>query len=421
MQDSDALDLDILTLVYGGDAMGRLPDGRAVFIPYALPGERVRARLVEQKKGYARARLVEVIKPSSDRVEPRCANFAACGGCHYMHMTYAAQLRHKTAILRDQLQRIAGLGNPPVEGMIASPKEWHYRNTVQLHLTREGRPGFQEPGSHVVVPIEACPLCEPTIDEIWPTIDFADPDQGTVPGLERIQLRAGADDEILMVIESNDPVPPEFSVDLPINVVFTGPGGLEENAPLVLSGEDFLVMEALSRPFRVSAGSFFQVNTGQAENMLRYLLEKLPLSPESLFLEIYAGVGLFSAFIAPKVARLVAVESAPSAIDDFADNLDEFDNVELYDGLAEEILPGLELKPDVVLVDPPRAGLAIPALDALLRMNAPFLTYVSCDPSTLARDAKRLLAAGYKLQSVQPFDMFPQTYHIESISFFVKE
>ncbi|RPJ52183.1 MAG: class I SAM-dependent RNA methyltransferase, partial [Chloroflexi bacterium] len=244
MPDPETLDIDILSLVYGGDAMGRLPDGRAVFVPYALPGERVRIRLVEQKKGFARARLVKVLQPAPERIEPRCENFAACGGCHYMHIAYAAQLRYKTAILSDQLQRIAGLEDPPVQPMAASPKEWQYRNTVQFHLDRDGKPGYQEPGSHVVVPIQACPLCEPAIDEIWPNLDFSDPEQGPVPGLERIQLRAGADEEILVVIKSNDPTPPEFSVDLPISAVFVGPGGFEENEPLVLAGEDSLVMEA---------------------------------------------------------------------------------------------------------------------------------------------------------------------------------
>ncbi len=421
MSNQETFDIDILTLLYGGDALGRLPDGRAVFVPYAIPGERVRVRLTEQKKSFARGALVEVLTASSERVEPHCANFAACGGCHYQHIGYEAQLRYKTAILRDQLMRIAGFEAPPVEAMQPSPKEWHYRNTVQFHLSPQGKPGFQEPGSHVVAPAEQCLLCEPAIDEIWPRLDFSDPEQGVVPGLERIQLRAGAEDDLLMVMESNDPVPPEFSVDLPISAVFVGPGGFEENAPLVLAGEDFLIMEALGRAFRVSAGSFFQVNTGQAENMVRYLLDRLPLPANAFLLELYAGVGLFSAFLAPKVARLVAVESAASAVDDFTVNLDEFDHIELYEGLAEEILPALDLHPDAVLVDPPRAGLALPALDALVAMGAPVLAYVSCDPATLARDAKRLLASGYTLESVQPFDMFPQTYHIESISIFTRK
>ncbi len=393
--------------------MGRLPDGRAVFIPGAIPGERVLVRLVEQKRSYARAVVVEILLPSSDRVAPACSQPGSCGGCHYMHMTYPAQLQAKAAVLRDQLQRIAGIPSPVIDPIVPSPLEWHYRNTVQFHLTPEGRVGFQEQGTHQVVPIDGCMLCEPAIEEILPALDF----EGST-GLERIEVRAGADDDILLVLQSSDPVPPEFSVDLPLSAVFVGPGGFEENQPLVLAGDDYLVMEVAGRAFRVSAGSFFQVNTRQAENMLGYLLERLPLVAGADVLEVYAGVGLFSAFLAPRVARLTAVESAPTAIDDFAANLDEFDNIELYDGLAEEILPALDRHPDLVLVDPPRAGLALPALDAIVRMAPATLAYISCDPSTLARDAKRLLAAGYALESVRPFDMFPQTYHIESISVF---
>ncbi len=405
---------DLLALVYGGDAMGRLPDGRAVFVPCGLPGERVRLRLVEQKRGFARAELLEVLSPSPERILPGCPA-ANCGGCHYMHMTYPAQLAAKTAILRDQLQRIAGLVEPPVAPIVPSPQQWNYRNAVQFHLAPDGRLGFQEPGSHRVVPVEDCRLCHPAIAEILPTVDFA-----ADAGIERVQVRVGMEDEILVVLESNDPVPPELSIDLPVSVVFAGPGGLAENAPLVMAGDDHLLVEALGRPFRVSAGSFFQVNTPQAENMLGYLLDHLPLEPQALLLEVYAGVGLFSAFLAPRVGQLAAVESAPAAVDDFAANLDALDNVALYAGPAEEILPALDLRPDIILVDPPRVGLALPALDALLAMEAPFLAYISCDPATLARDAKRLLAGGYRLQSVQPFDMFPQTYHIESISFFTR-
>jgi 23S rRNA (uracil1939-C5)-methyltransferase len=162
------------------------------------------------------------------------------------------------------------------------------------------------------------------------------------------------------------------------------------------------------------------VNTAQAENMARSLPDALPLDRSARLLEVYAGVGLFSALLAPRAGELHAVESAPSAVNDFAANLDEFDNVSLYEGLAEEVLPALDLRPDAILVDPPRAGLALPALDAILRMDAPRLVYISCDPATLARDAKRLLAAGYRLTRSQPFDMFPQTYHIESVNIFEK-
>jgi 23S rRNA (uracil1939-C5)-methyltransferase len=406
-------EVELTNHAYGGDSMGRLTDGRAVFVPGTLPGERVRIRLVEQKRSFARGALVEILRASPDRIKGSCPNQSACGGCHYLHMTYAAQLQAKTTVLRDQLVRIGGIASPMVEQIIPSPQEWHYRNIVQLHMDPLGRLGFQEQGSHTVTPLDGCLLCEPAIEAILPALDFQ-----TTGGLARLQIRAGAEEEILLVLESNDPVPPELSIDLPVSVVFIGPGGFDENEPLVLAGDDHLIMQAGGRDFRVSAGSFFQVNTVQAENMLPYLLQHLPLTSQADVLEVYAGVGLFSAFLAPRVRRLAAVESAPSSIDDFAANLDEFDNVELYDGLAEEILPALDYRPDLVLVDPPRAGLAIPALDALLRMRPGWIAYVSCDPSTLARDAKRLIGAGYALERVQPFDMFPQTYHIESISFF---
>ncbi len=255
MSNEETYEIDLLTHAYGGDAMGRLPDGRAVFVPGGLPGERARIRLVEQKRSFARGALVEVLRPSPDRVIPPCPHAAACGGCHYQHMSYPAQLQAKTSILRDQLQRIAGIAAPPVEPMIPSPREWHYRNTMQFHLDPQGRLGFQEPGTHTVIPAEDCMLCEPAIAEILPALDF----EGS-SGLERVHVRAGAGDEILLILESNDPVPPEFSVELPLSAVFVGPGGFEENEPLVLAGDDHLVMEAAGRAFCVSAGSFFQVN-----------------------------------------------------------------------------------------------------------------------------------------------------------------
>lgn len=413
--DPALVEVEFQTLVYGGDALARLPDGRAVFVPSGLPGERARVRLTEQKKNFARGVLVDLLLASPDRVDP--PDTANCGGCHYAHMAYPAQLRAKTAILRDQLQRIAGVAEPPVAPMLASPNEWHYRNTVQFHLTPRGELGFQEPGTRSTRPVGDCLLCEPSIQAVLPQLDFSGLLVDGVlpkPGLERVQVRAGADD-LLLVLESSDPAAPSFSVDFPISAVFIGPNGFDESGPMALAGSDALVMEALGRAYRVSAGSFFQINTAQAENMTRYLLENLPLTPQTNLLEVYAGVGLFSAFLAPRVGQLTAVESVPSAVDDFAANLDEFDNVALYAGLAEEVLPALELKPDVVLVDPPRAGLALPALDALVKMDAPFLAYISCDPATLARDVKRLLAAGYSLRSAQPFDMFPQTYHIETV------
>jgi 23S rRNA (uracil1939-C5)-methyltransferase len=184
-----------------------------------------------------------------------------------------------------------------------------------------------------------------------------------------------------------------------------------------MAGSEAVFIAVSGRSFRVSAGSFFQVNTAMAEKMVEHLLQNLSLQTDMTVLDAYCGVGLFSAFLAPRVGQLVGVESSPSAADDFVENLDEFENVTLYEAAAEDVLPVLDLQPDIILVDPPRSGLEPRALDGLLALNPRVLVYISCDPATLGRDAKRLVSAGYSLLKITPFDLFPQTYHIESISF----
>ncbi len=403
----ELVEVELLRPTFGGSSMGRLADGRAVFVPYGLPGELVRVALVEQKRGFARARLVEVLRPAPERLQPRCRHFGVCGGCHYQHLSYAHQLQVKAEVLREQLERIGGLSDPPLEAIQPSPQEWHYRNTVQFHLDAQGRLGYEESGSNRVVAIEECYLPQPPLDELWRQLEF---EAGL--GIERIGLRVGADEEVLLTLEGQPLELPALEVDLPISAVHLSPAG-----SIVLAGEDWLPMEVNGRLFRVSAGSFFQVNTAQAGAMVRYLQEILPLDKDTTLLDVYCGVGLFSAFLAERVGRCVGVEVSPSACDDYAVNLDSFDNVSLYIGAAEEVLPGLQLSGKVAAVlDPPRAGVDRRALDALVALQPEWIAYVSCDPATLARDLKRLVAQGYRLERIKPFDLFPQTYHIESIS-----
>jgi len=404
-------EIDLLSPAYGGTCLGRLPDGRAVFVPLGLPGERVRVRLVEARRTFARAELLEVLHPSAQRISPRCPHFGECGGCHYQHMDYATQCALKEAILREQLQRLAGIPEPPLRPLVPSPSAWNYRNTVQFHLDGQGRLGYHRPDSHEVVAIRECHLPEPVLNQVWPQLDLE-----PIPGLERVELRVGSGEEVLLILESRDPQAPEFSVDFPLSAVHLSPAGT-----IVLAGEDYLVMEVLGRPFKVSAPSFFQVNTAQAAAMVQNLLEHLPLTSQTTLLDVYCGVGLFTAFLAPRVGRCLGVEVSPSACEDFAVNLDEFDHVALYQGAAEEVLPWLDVRPEVVVVDPPRAGMAPAALEALIRLEPTCIAYVSCDPATLARDLRRLMEAGYTLRHVTPFDLFPQTYHIESISLLVRE
>lgn len=416
---SEICEITLTTLTYGGEAMGRLADGRAVFVPFGLPGETVRARVVFQRKNFARAELLEVLTPSPERITPRCRHFGECGGCHYQMLPYPAQLRAKEAILRDQLTRIGKIQAPPVLPIVGAPAEWQYRNHVQFHLDKTGKPGFISAlgaatgSTEAVVPISECFLPEAALDAVWPTLEFE-------PGapIQRVALRSGVNEDLMIILEADETEIPELEIEADISVVHQ-----VEDETLILAGNDYLVCEVLGRPFKVSAASFFQVNTAMAGKMVEHLLANLPIRPTSTLLDVYCGAGLFSAFLAPKVARVIGIESAPSSCADFETNLDEFENVELYEGLAEEVLPGLQALDGaqaerLMIVDPPRAGLEKTALDAILALQPSTLAYVSCDPATLARDAARLIAGGYRLKQVTPFDLFPQTYHLESISIF---
>jgi 23S rRNA (uracil1939-C5)-methyltransferase len=407
---TDLLTVKLEKLTYGGDALGRLSDGRAVFVPFALPGETVRIRSVDEKRGHVRAELVEVLEPSPERISPKCLHFGVCGGCHYQNLPYQSQLAVKTEILQQQLRRIGKIEDPPMNQIVPSATEWNYRNHVQFHLTRDGKLGYVDAHSRSVIPIRECHLPELSLNVLWPRLEF---DPGL--GLERVSLRVGMEEETMLVLESDSPNPPELELKADLSVVH-----LTSNDGIVMAGDDHVTMRLNDRLFHVSAASFFQVNTELAGKMVSHLLVHLPVSPATTLLDVCCGVGLFSAFFAPRVGRLIGIESSQSACEDFAINLDEFDNVELYEAPAEDVLPVLDVKPDIVIVDPPRLGLEKRALDALLTFSPVKIAYVSCDPSTLARDAACLVAGGCRLVQVTPFDLFPQTYHIESISIFEK-
>ncbi len=404
-------DIPLEKWAYGGESLGRLPDGRAVFVPFAIPGEEVRVRLVEDKRGFARAELLEVLKAAPERITPRCKHFAVCGGCHYQHLPYEQQLVAKEEVFRDTLLRIGKMDpellDPLLKPIVPSPSAWYYRNHIQFHLDEEGRLGYMGTRPEQVVPIEECHLPQEVINQVWPQLDL-DP----VPSLNRVGLRSGVEGDVMLILETIDDGGLEFSLELPLSAVQLGPGSVH-----VLSDSAALEMEVLDYTFQVSAGSFFQVNTPMAAAMVEHLLAYLFLQEDSTVLDVFCGVGLFSGFIAPEVGRLVGIEENPLAVEDFVVNLNAYNNVEIYEAAAEAVMPDLEITPDIILVDPPRAGLALPVLDAIAAMKPNHLAYVSCDPSTLARDAKRLQAAGFILEQVTPFDLFPQTYHIESISF----
>lgn len=406
---SETFILKMEKMVFGGDCLARLPDGRAIFVPFGLPGEVIQVEVVEDKKRFARGWPLAWIETSPQRIIPRCIHFGECGGCQYQHLDYKDQYQAKQDILMDQFQRIGKIEDPPIKPIVPSPNPWNYRNFVQFHLGRGGELGYIHADGEHLLPIKECHLPEPGINALWPQLEM-DPESD----LYRLGIRQDSFGELMLILEGEGDRPPEFSVDIPVSAVYTPPDANQ----IIMAGDDHLNYTLLNRQFQVSARSFFQVNTPIAEKMVQYLLKNLYLTSKSRVIELYAGVGLFSAFIAPEVSHLTAVEISGSACHDFTVNLEEFENVILYEAQAEAVLSTLKVEMDVLIADPPRAGLAPEVHDALEQLKPLQIAYISCDPATLARDARKLLTKGYRLSSVQPFDQFPHTAHIESICIF---
>jgi 23S rRNA (uracil1939-C5)-methyltransferase len=406
----ETLEVVLEKIVHGGDAMGFTPDGRPVFVPFAAPGERARVEVREEHKGFLRARLLETIDASPDRVAPRCRHFGECGGCQFQHLAYPVQRAVKEKILREQFLRLGGIPDPPLRPVLPSPQEWNYRNNVQFNLAAGRRLGFFRVDSNKVMPIEECHLPVPRLVELWKSLDWE-----PFPGLRQIGFRA-ADGEEMIVFESDTGEPPETTVAAPVSVALLGPDG--ETA--YLAGGP-LQYEVCGRPFRVSAGSFFQVNTAQIPALVDLVTEMADPQPQDIALDVYCGAGLFSAFLAGRAARVIGIEESPSAVADFEVNLDDFDSVELYAAPAEQALEEISARPSVAVVDPPRSGMAPRAIRALLHLAPARIVMVSCEMSTLARDARILAQAGYRLRAVAPIDLFPQTAHLESVSCWEKE
>lgn len=408
----ETLELHLTGMAYGGEAFGREASGRMVFVPFALAGERVRVKVVEGHRSWARAQLTEILDPSSDRIEPRCRHFGACGGCHYQHIAYPRQVEEKASILRAQLQRLGGLSDPRVATPIPSACPWNTRNHIQFDLTPDGALGFHPWGvsppneSRTVLPITECHLPEAPLNELWPRLTL-DPESS----IERVALRLGADDESMLVLHSAEPATAEAFIELPASVVWLDPSGVS-----VLAGSSYLPVEVSGVRFRVAAGSFFQIHTQLAAAMVQHVLSRLAPERTGHVLDLYAGVGLFSAFLAPAAGQVTAIELSPSASDDFRFNLDPYDNVSLYEASVEQALPELEGTFDAILADPPRAGLGQAVITQLTRLAPSQLVYVSCDAATLARDARSLTSAGFSLREITLFDLFPQTFHMETVS-----
>ena len=400
-------------MAHGGRAVGRHA-GKAIFVPYAIPGERITARITDERKRYAFAEGVELLQASPQRVLPRCVHFGPekCGGCHFQHIAYEAQLQYKREVVADQLQRIGSFADPPVRPTLPSPQPWAYRSHATFHVNADGRLCFVGTDNTTLVPIEECHILRPELLELLSLLDL------DVPELERVRLQVGsAPNDRMIVLSTRDDSVPELLVDLPVSVNFL----LSDNEPVNLVGESHVRYTVRGHTFRVTAGGFFQVNLPVAELLVDEVLDRLQLQGDEAVLDLYAGVGLFTAFLAERAALVTSVESYPPAVTDADANLADFDNVDLIEGNVEAVLPVLDESYDAVVLDPPRSGVDVRVLDALGELAPRTVVMVSCEPSTLARDAQRLVRKGYRLLSVQPLDMFPQTYHVESVAHFVRQ
>ncbi|MBX7236681.1 MAG: 23S rRNA (uracil(1939)-C(5))-methyltransferase RlmD [Caldilineales bacterium] len=444
MKPAPPVTLTLTGIAHGGEAFGH-HQGKIVFVPYAIPGETVQVEISEDKPKWARARLRKVLRPSPDRRQPPCPYFGPgrCGGCQWQHIAYERQLALKQEVLADQLRRLGGIADPPVLDIIALAdddglRDYGYRNHVQLATAGNGRLGFVREGAEMgreatdVIAIDECLLLHPLVDELHQALRLAQSEdraeeEGEAVRLQRVSLRAGLHSgQQLLVFETADDRAPGLLVE-----EWTVAAALKrgDGSTLGLIGDPWLEETVGGRTFRVSAASFFQVNTIGAEAMVDLAGDMLAPQGHETLLDAYCGVGLFGLSLAGQVREVVGVESSPSACDDFAWNARDLNHVSLFEGAVAEVLaalpaPGDERQPDspasfdLAILDPPRSGAGPDVVAQIARLGIPRLLYISCDPATLARDARLLLATGYHLRRVQPIDLFPQTFHLESLALF---
>ncbi len=460
--------LNIEKLIYGGDGLARLPadargndrgKGKAVFVPFVLAGEKIEATLTEEKSGFARAQASAIVQPSPQRVSAPCPHFGRCGGCHYQHTTYQHQLEIKKEILLENLRRIAKL-ELQCEIEIHPSPPWNYRNRsrLQVRTSPAFAAGYFKFGSHELLPVEECPISSPLINRGIAALWKSGRAGRAVDGVPEVEFFAGSDSEgnetkllleFLCAPEARRAAVRAWAEELCSAMpeiagvaAFREPQkGVQE--PLVTVGASELMYQTKDAAYRVSAGSFFQTNRFMIDELVRAVTAG---ASGELVLDLYAGVGLFSTALARSIGHIVSVESSQTAAKDLQYNLPV--NAKAVHAATEHYLAGLGVKgragpgaqsgavqhgavgegaflphlfqPDVVVVDPPRGGLGDRVARLLAGAGAPRLTYVSCDPATLARDLVPLQSAGYCVDQAHLIDLFPQTYHLETVLHLVR-
>jgi 23S rRNA (uracil1939-C5)-methyltransferase len=417
-------------LVYGGEGLGRLASGQAVFVSGVLPGELVRAGIVRKRKGIFHAVADEIIDPSPDRVAPPCEGEKQCTGATWPFIAYPAQLRLKQEILLDALQRTGGLKPKRPLPIIPSPRTEHYRLRTQFNVrTEKGaqRIGFFRQGSYSLVEVEDAFLIHPLINRTLAAVRNL---ITLLPPLLEIHINASPAGEVhLLVFGAEETLKPldSFFANLQKAVPEAiGLTGFARKKKVCSLGRNTLALEVEGLALHATEGNFFQVNWEQNRNMVRTVLDFTGLTGSETVLDLYCGIGNFSLPLAGKAGMVIGIESGYAAIEDARKNakLNGITNVEfIADDLQKGLKPLLERKQkaDVIVLDPPRAGATLKTLERILAFVPRKIIYVSCNPSTLARDLKFFHLFGFRLDRLQPVDMFPWTYHIECVAEMVRE
>lgn len=406
--------------IYGGAFLARM-EGKATFVPLTLPGEQARVRIVEEKPGYALAEPEQIVTEANERVMPSCCHFGVCGGCHYQHSNYATQLVFKQAILRETLER-GGVIAPETIDVLAG-NEWQYRNRIRLALDHRGRVGYRARRSHDLVPVSECPIASPLL--VRAALSGAELLRGIKPGIRptEISLFCNAEETKLLAsifvrdsaTRGFDQYFGEWKKRIPaligVELVEEGRAGKPARA-IAQSGEASLTYRAGDLNYRVDHGAFFQVNRW----LIDTLIDRVTRSRRGgLAWDLFAGVGLFARRLAENFRHVTAVETAPAAVAALAHNLDGTAGTCVKAETLAFLKAHRTAKPDLIVLDPPRVGLGAETTSLLAEVGAPAIVYVSCDPATLARDLRALIDAGYALNSVALADLFPQTFHLESV------
>ena len=445
--------LDIISVGYEGEGIAKI-DGYPIFIEGAILGEKVKVLIVKVKKNYAYGKLLEVIEASEERVNPECAVYKRCGGCTVQHMSYKKQLDYKFERVKDCISKIGGLDSLLVQYPIGMEEPERYRNKVQLPVgivKGELSIGFYAPRSHNIINLDTCLIQDKIADKVaeltreWMikyNISAASID-GTFNknGLIRhIMIRKGfTTDEVMVVLVSTRENVKH--IDKFIDLIKDNIEGIksiilnvnEENTNVILGqkcitlwGDDTIIDYIDNFKFNISPLSFFQVNPVQTEKLYSKALEYADLTGDETVFDAYCGTGTITLFLSQKAKKVYGVEIIEPAIINARENarINNIDNAEFFVGKSEEIIPELinkGIKPEVIVVDPPRKGCDIKLLESIGNAKPNRVVYVSCDPSTLARDLKILEEKGYRTEIVQPVDMFPHTSHVETVALMYKE